>query len=85
MSDSVYANRALNMMLTKRGHQRRDWSFEHDLLHTEEEWEGLILKFALEHRWTDVGALALAAQEMRIAAPVEAMARALDEEDSHER
>ncbi|KKN74318.1 hypothetical protein LCGC14_0391190 [marine sediment metagenome] len=85
MSDSVYANRALNMVLTKRGHQRRDWSFEHDLLHTEEEWEGLILKFALEHRWTDVGALALAAQEMRIAAPVEAMARALAEEDSHER
>lgn len=70
--DEVYGKRAEHMIEDEYRRAAERWTFAHDLTHTEEEWEALILKYTLEHRWKEVSALARRALEMRIARPIEA-------------
>lgn len=68
-----YTRRARHMVEDEYDRAARRWGFEHDLEHTEEEWEALILERALAHDWKAAANLATRALAMRIARPIEAL------------
>lgn len=69
------ARRAEHMIEDRYQRAAKRWGYEHDLEHTEEEWEALILEYAMRHDWSAVGGLARRALEMRIARPIESALR----------
>lgn len=73
MADQVYETAAAQMCDREYERAAGRWTLEHDLQHTEDEWEALILRYAMEHKWSAVAGLARRALVMRIARPVEAL------------
>lgn len=70
-AQEVYALRAARLVEDEYQRATKRWGFDHDIKHTEEEWEALILDYAMRHNWSAVGGLARRALEMRIARPIE--------------
>jgi len=52
-------------VLDIRVKQRERWGAAHDETHERFEWVGLIAVYAAQGRWTDVAALAIAAEEAK--------------------
>ena len=73
VSDRIEDVRAQEMIDSRYARMSERWTWQHDLEHTDEEWEALILRYALNHQWLDVAVLARRAVVMGIARPLAAI------------